>query len=797
MKERRSYIKQVIWFWTFFLLSGLFAASFVWLIAAGYFTSLPTFEELENPKSNIASEVYTSDNHLLGNYFIQNRSNVGYNELSPNLVNALIATEDIRFEEHSGIDLKGLMRVLVKTIIFQQSSGGGSTITQQLAKNLFPRQKLSRLNLIIRKIKEWIIAVKLEKNYTKKEIIAMYLNTVPFGSNSFGIKSASRTFFNVTQDSLKVHEAAVLIGLLKAPTWYSPKRNKERATLRRNVVMHQMMRYGYLMKEEYDSLVALPIELKYTAQDHTAGRATYFREYLRGELNNWCQNHNKPDGTPYNLYKDGLKIYTTINSKMQRYAEEAVAEHLNGELQGQFFEHWKGMKNAPFWNLSKKEIDEIITLSMKRSKRYQVMFGKECGNCGRRGKFIREIEEEGTKYYVCQADDCGFVKQSIPIDSIENSFNRPVKMTVYSSRGEIDTTMTPMDSIRYYKYFLHSGFMSMDPHTGNVKAWVGGIDYKHFQFDHVKVGKRQVGSTFKPFVYTLAMQEKWPPCMKIPNVPITFHKGEYGLMESWTPKNSGKEFDGLMLSLKFGLANSINYMTAYLMKKFGPNAIINITQKMGITSYLDPYPALCLGTSDISVYEMVGAYSTFANKGVWTKPLVLNRIEDSKGNLLEEFIPERVEVMNEETVSLMLHMLMGVVDGVYSDEADKRIGTAVRLRFKYKFKGQIAGKTGTTQNYSDGWFVGVTPKLVSGAWVGCEDRSVHFRYMRLGQGANMALPIWALYMHKVYADNSLGYSEEDKFDMLSPKKLNVELNCTRYNYTHSNRFSDQPEDFDK
>jgi len=793
----RKHIKYLTWFWILSLLGGLFIASFIWLIASGYFGSLPTFEELENPKSNIASEVYTSDNQLLGNYFIQNRSNVGYDELSPNLVNALIATEDIRFEDHSGVDLKGLLRVLVKTIIFQQGSGGGSTITQQLAKNLFPRENLSKIKLVIRKIKEWIIAVKLEKNYTKEEILAMYLNTVPFGSNSFGIRSASRTFFNVTQDSLKVQEAAVLIGLLKAPTRYSPKRNEERATKRRNVVMHQMMRYGYLKEEEFDSLAALPIELNYTAQDHTAGQATYFREYLRGELNTWCQNHKKPDGTSYNLYKDGLKIYTTINSKMQRYAEEAVSEHLSGELQGQFFKHWKGVKNAPFWDLTKKEISEIINLSKKRSKRYQVLIGEECSNCGRRGRYIKEVEKDGRKYFECVADDCGFVKQVISRDSIESVFNKPVKMRVYSATGEIDTIMTPMDSIRYYKYFLHTGFMSMDPETGFVKAWVGGINYKHFQYDHVKHGKRQVGSTFKPFVYTLAMQEKWSPCMKIPNVPITFHEGEYGLLKSWTPKNSGKEFDGLMLSLKFGLANSINYMTAYVMKKFGPNAIINIARKMGITSHLDPYPALCLGTSDISVYEMVGAYSTFANKGVWTKPQVINRIEDSKGNVLEEFIPERVEAMNEETVSLMLHMLMGVVDGVYSDEADKRIGTAVRLKYKYKLKGQIAGKTGTTQNYSDGWFVGITPKLVSGAWVGCEDRSVHFRYMKLGQGANMALPVWALYMKKIYTDTSLGYSEKDKFDMLSPQKLDVELNCTRYNYTQSNSFGEKPEDFDK
>lgn len=797
MGSYNRYRKWVVWFWLLVLGGTGAFGLLIWTVAAGMFGSLPTFEELENPNSNIATEVYSSDGQLLGNYFIENRSNVLFKDLSSNLVNALIATEDIRFEEHSGVDFRGLARVLVRTVILRQGTGGGSTITQQLAKNLFPRKELSKIELVVRKLKEWIIAAQLERSYTKQEILAMYLNTVSFGSHSYGIKSAARTFFNTSQDSLEVQEAAVLVGLLKAPSFYNPHRNPERSTLRRNIVMGQMKKYEYLSGPEYDSLAAMPIELSYTAQDHSSGHATYFREYLRGQISEWCRTHIKPEtNQPYNLYRDGLKIYTTINSKMQRYAEEAVAEHLGGELQGQFFKHWKGVKNAPFSKLSKKEMENSMNVDKKRSKRYNVLIGKECGNCGRRGSYMSEITVDGTNYYACSADDCKSMSLITPKDSIDVIFNRPVKMTVYSSSGEIDTIMTPMDSIRYYKYFLHAGFMSMDPHTGYVKAWVGGINYKHFQYDHVKLSKRQVGSTFKPFVYTIAMDARWSPCMKIPNVPVTFEPGEYGILKSWTPRNSGSQFNGLMLSLKFGLANSINSMTAYVMKHFGPEAVVDMAHQMGIESYLDPYPSLCLGTSDVSVYEMVGAYSTFANKGVWTEPIIVTRIEDSKGNVLEEFIPRRVEAMSEETASLMVHMLKGVVDGVYDEEADKRIGTAVRLRFKYKFKASIAGKTGTTQNYSDGWFLGVTPKLVSGVWVGCEDRAVHFRRLSLGQGANMALPVWALYMKKVYANESLGYSEEDKFDLISGAKMGVELNCTRYNFMQTNNLGDKPDPFD-
>ncbi|MBN4051527.1 penicillin-binding protein, partial [bacterium AH-315-M05] len=547
---------------------------------------------------------------------------------------------------------------------------------------------------------------------------------------------------------------AVLIGLLKAPTRFSPVRNAERSLKRRNVVLSQMKKYDFIAPEEYDSLKMLPIELNYRAQDHIEGLAPYFREYLRGVLAKWCKAQKKPDGTPYDLYKDGLKIYTTINSKMQLYAEDAIVEHLGGELQTEFFKHWKGKKNAPFdWHLTRKEINGILNQAMKRSDRYRML--KQAG---------------------------------VSKDSILTIFNTPTPMRVFSWKGDIDTVMTPMDSILYYKYFLQAGFMAMDPHTGQVKAWAGGINYKHFKYDHVKSGKRQVGSTFKPFVYALAIQEKWPPCMLIPNIPVIFvdEKGE-----KWSPENADDEFDDLLLPLKFGLANSINYITAYVMKRFSPEAVINISRKMGITSHLDPYPALCLGVSDLSVYEMVGAYSTFANKGIWTEPILVTRIEDNKGNVIQEFIPKTDEAMNEETACLMLNMLKGVVDGVYSSAAKKKIGTAVRLKFKYKFTNSIAGKTGTTQNQSDGWFMGIVPNLVSGVWVGCEDRSVHFRGIRLGQGANMALPIWAIFMKKVYADKGLGILESDDFELLSSKRLHVELDCEKYQAIHSSNFDDK------
>lgn len=715
--------KYIRLFWLLVALPLVILAFIITATAYGVFGELPGFEALENPSSNLASEVYSSDMKVIGKYYYQNRSNVSYSELPQNLIHALKATEDIRFEEHSGVDLRGLLRVAFKTIVLRQSgSGGGSTITQQLAKNLFPREKRTNIfSIAIIKFKEWITATRLERNYTKNEIIAMYLNTVEFGSNAFGIKSAAQTFFSKEPASLKAEESAVLVGLLKAPTYYSPVRNPENSRQRRDVVLYQMNKYDFLNRQQYDSLKALPIKLKFNPEDHTAGIATYFRESLRLELIKWCKEHVKSDGTPYNLYRDGLRIYTTIDSRMQRYAEEAVKEHLS-PLQKTFFSHWKG--KIP-WN----ETPEIIDDAMKRSFRYA------------------ELKENGVKP-----------------DSIKKNFNTKIPMTVFSWQGEIDTLMSPLDSIKYYKMFLQTGFMSMDPATGYIKAWVGGNDYTHFKYDHVKEGKRQVGSTFKPFLYALAMQEGYSPCYKIPNIPVTIVT-ETG--ETWTPKNSDNKYGG-MFSLKEALAESINCISAYLMKQFGPQAMADMAHKMGITSSIDVVPAICLGTPDVSVFDMTGAYSTFANKGVWTEPLYLLRIEDKNGIVLQEFVPRKVEAISEQTAFLMLNLLQGVI----------QYGTGVRLRYKYGFANPIAGKTGTTQNNSDGWFMGVTPELVSGVWVGCEDRSVHFRTTELGQGASMALPIWALYMKKVYEDKSLNVSQGD-FEK-PPGRLPVELDCSRY-----------------
>lgn len=727
-----DFVKYVKWFWILILIPPISIFLLVFATSYGLIGELPSFEDLENPNSSLASEVYSSDGVVLGKYYFQNRSNVHYSELSPNLVNALKATEDIRFEEHSGVDLKGLFRVLFKTIILRQSgSGGGSTITQQLAKNLFPRENISGFNIGLRKIKEWIIAVRLERSYTKSEIIAMYLNTVEFGSNTFGIKSAARTFFNKTPDQLNVQESAVLVGLLKAPTFYSPVRNPKNSLTRRNTVLAQMRKYDFLTMQEFDSIKALPIKLHYLADDHNAGTATYFRESLRLELTQWCKEHQKADGSLYNLYRDGLKIYTTINSRMQRYAEEAMKEYLT-ELQKSFYDHWKG-KTA--W----AEHPEVIDLGMKKSDRYHEL-----------------------------------IQMGVSEDSIKKVFNKKIPMTVFTWKGDKDTVLSPLDSIKYYKMILQSGFMSMEPQTGYIRAWVGGNNYEYFKYDHVKEGKRQVGSTFKPFLYTLAVQEGYSPCYKIPNVPVTIITATG---EPWTPKNSDNKYGG-MLSLKQALAESVNCISAYLMKQFGPQSVVDMAHKMGISSELEAVPSIALGTADLSVFEMVGAYSTFANKGVYTEPLYLTRIEDKNGVVLQDFIPKKVEAINEETAYVMLNLMQGVV----------QFGTGVRLRYKYGINNPVAGKTGTTQNQSDGWFMGITPNLVSGCWVGCDDRSIHFRTVNLGQGANMALPIWAYYMKKVYADKTLNISQADF--QRPPGKLSIELDCSKYTNNNSTNIND-------
>ncbi|MDX9769251.1 MAG: transglycosylase domain-containing protein [Tenuifilaceae bacterium] len=761
--------KFQIWFWGVFSFVWVLVISLFVLIGLEFFGPLPSFEELENPKSNLASEVYSEDHVVLGSYYIQFRTFVDYDDLSPNLVNALLATEDIRFHSHSGIDARSIARVFVKTLVLQQSrSGGGSTITQQLAKNLFPRDttiyksSLARKSsLAITKFKEWITAVKLERNYTKEEIIAMYLNTVAFGSNAYGIRAASKTFFNTTPDSLNVEQSALLVGVVNAPTRYSPVRNPNQSLSRRNFVISQMAKYGFVTDAERDSISAIPIELNFRVQDHNVGLATYFRGSLQilltrskpnprayfsyaqykedsiqwetNPLYGWCNKNLKPDGTPYNLYRDGLKIYTTINSRMQKYAEQAVEEHLGGYLQGEFDAEQKARRYRLFHDdLSDEQIDGIILQAMRQTERYRVMRNK-----------------------------------GVSMDSINANFNTKVPMSIFTWKGERDTLLSPMDSIKHYKRILRTGFMAMDPRTGHVKAWVGGPNYKHFKYDHVRQGKRQVGSTIKPFLYTLAMQEGYSPCHMVPNVPQTFQMAD----TVWTPRNSGRsEYDGRMVTLKWGLANSVNNISGWLMKQFNPRALVEICQRMGINSRIDPVVSAFLGTSELSVFEMVGAYGTYANKGVHVEPLMVTRIEDKNGNILATFHPQRSEAISEQTAYLMINLLEGVVNQ----------GTGGRLRFRYNLGGPIAGKTGTTNNHSDGWFMGMVPNLVGGVWVGAEDRSVGFQTISLGQGANMALPIFGLFLQKVFNDGGLGVNPTDEWD--KPLRLmDVNLDCEEVN----------------
>ena len=728
----RSKIRKYIWgFWITYFLGLLLIILLFISIGYGLFGKIPSFRELENPESNLATEIYSSDGKLLGKYYVENRSTIQYQDLGLNIVNALIATEDARFESHSGIDAKATARMFYG-ILTGTDRGGGSTITQQLAKNLFPRKpRYTKMELGVMKLKEWVTAVKLERNYSKQEIIAMYLNTVDFGSMSFGIKSASKTFFNKTPDQLTPDESAILVGILKAPSFFSPVRNPDRAWDRRNIVLKQMEKYGYISRLEYDTLIEQPIDMSnYRILDHTSGLATYFREYLRMFLTEWCNGHSKEDGTPFNLYRDGLRIYTTINTVMQEYAEQAVWEYIGGELQPSFFTHWKGHSNAPFVfeENARKEIFKLMTSAMRRTDRY---------------------------YHL--------KKYNLTEEEIYENFKQPVKMKVFSYHGTIDTVMTPWDSIRYYKYFLQAGLMSIDPYTGYIKAYVGGIDNKYFQYDHVIRSKRQVGSTFKPFLYTLAIQEGETPCTRYPNVRpvIELYDGE-----KWSPDNSSDARIGEEVPLKWALANSNNWISGQLMKKYSPQEVINIARKMGVVSYIPPVYSIALGSADLSLYEMVGAMSTFANKGQWIEPIFITRIEDKYGNVLEQFIPQRQEAISEKTAYLMIELLKGVVES----------GTSVRLRYKYGFTNEIAGKTGTTQNQSDGWFMGITPDLVTGIWVGCEDRAAHFRTLTLGQGANMALPIWANYMNKVYADSVTTRITKRDFDKPS-FKVDVTFNC--------------------
>jgi len=731
MKNPKKYIK---WLWIVLLSPFLFIFLFIFLINLGTFGSLPKVDELLNPKNNLATVVYSGDMQVLGKYYSENRVNVNFNKIDKDLVEALVATEDARFYEHSGVDIKALGRSL-SGAFSGGSKGGGSTITQQLAKMMFPREKLSKPQLIIRKMKEWIIATKLEKYYTKDEIMALYLNKFDFLNLAVGVKSAAQIYFNRSQDSLKLEQAAMLIGMAKNPSLFNPIRHPDTTLHRRNVVMNQMVKYGYLSKQKYDSLKVLPLGLSFRPEDHNDGLATYFREYLRDNfLKAWCEKHINPETKePYNIYKDGLKIYTTLDSRMQQYAEEAVNESMH-DLQKKFSKECLTKKNAPFaWNVSKDEIKNIMESSMKRSERYRAA-----------------------------------KKQGLSHEQIVETFNKPVQMTVYSLRGEIDTTMTPYDSIKYYKSFLQTGFMAMEPQTGYVKAWVGGINHKHFKYDHVKVSKRQVGSTFKPFVYALAIDNGSSPCEQIPNVRTCIETPDG---KQWCPDNSdGLKGTGQMITLKRALALSINFVTAALMKRYGPHAVVNLVKRMGITSDIPEVPSICLGTPDISVFEMVGANSTFANKGTYIQPTFITRIEDKNGKVLEEFIPNSDEVFSEEKAYVMTQLMQGVV----------QYGTGTALRGpKYKLTNQIAGKTGTTQHNADGWFMGLTPDLVAGAWVGGEDRSIHFNSIADGQGATMALPIWGKFFRKVYDDKKL---KVGRGDFPRPKNLdpNLEIDCSKY-----------------
>lgn len=699
------------------ILFGPFICIFllITLVGIGVFGELPKVDELLNPKNNLATIVYSGDMKIIGKYYSENRVNVNFNELDKDLVDALIATEDARFYKHNGVDIKALAR----SIVSGGGKGGGSTITQQLAKMMFPREKLNKAELIIRKVKEWIIATRLERLYTKEEILALYLNKFDFLNLAVGVKSAAQIYFNRGQDSLQIEQAAMLIGMAKNPSLFNPVNPKRaEATLqRRNVVMSQMVKYGYLSKEKYDSLKTLPLGLSFHPEGHNEGLAPYFREYLRDNfLESWCKNHINPEtGKPYNLYKDGLKIYTTIDTRMQQHAENAVEEHMR-EMQRLFFIETKSKRNAPFaWNVTQEEIQNIMNASIRRSDRY------------------RELKAQGLSH-----------------DEIIKTFHQKAPMRVFSYRGEIDTVLTPYDSIKYYKSFLQTGFMAMEPQTGYVKAWVGGINHKHFKYDHVKVGRRQVGSTFKPFVYAMAIQEGYSPCYQLPCVKVCIPDG---MGNDWCPVNAAgdEKYENKMITLKLALAMSINYISAELIKRFGPEAVVSLARRMGITAPLEAVPSICLGTPDISVFEMVGANSTYVNKGTYIQPTFVTRIEDKNGKVLEDFIPHTEEVFNEEIAYTMVRLMRGVCD----------YGTGTRLRFRYNLRNQIAGKTGTTQNNSDGWFIGMTPELVAGVWVGGEDRSIHFNTMEHGQGASMALPIWGLFFQKVYADKNLKVSQEE------------------------------------
>ncbi len=735
-KVATSFTKYLIWFWGV-LLGGLLILFLLFFTTSrGGFGALPTFEELENPQTNLATEVISSDGVTIGKYAKENRTPVKFKELPESLVNALVATEDERFYEHTGIDFKGLGRAILKP-----GSGGASTITQQLAKMLFTgRASRNIFKRIGQKMKEYVVATKLEMQYTKQEIIAMYLNKYDFLNQAVGIRSAARIYFGKEPKELAIEESAMLVGMLKNSSYFNPLRRQEKVKQRRNVVLLQMTRNGLITEGEKINLQKLPLNINYTPESHSDGYGTYFRAHLQKVMRTWVQNNPKPNGEEYDIFSDGLKIYVTIDSRMQKYAEEAVTEHMSN-LQSYFFKEQKRNRTAPFYDLDKKEVIRSLERAKKSSERY------------------RRLKKVG--------------KSSKEIDEI---FKIKTKMKVFSWKGDRDTIMSPMDSIRYYKHFLRSGLLSIEPQTGHIKAWVGGIDNKHFKYDAVAQQKRQVGSTFKPFVYATAINQlRMSPCDKLPNIRYTIPKGKYGIPKPWTPDNSNNEYGG-ELTLKDALAGSVNVISANLIDKVAPINVVRLAEAAGIKTKIKPNPAIALGAVDLSLLEMVSAYSTFANKGLRVSPMIITRIEDKNGTVLKGFTPETQEVLSEESAYVILDLLKGVTES----------GSGIRLRsnwtsggkvvtgFPYKFENAIAGKTGTTQNQSDGWFMGIVPNLATGVWTGGEDRAIHFAGITKGQGATMSLPSWALFMKKCYADETLNISLED-FE--KPENLSININC--------------------
>lgn len=731
------------------IISGIITVMIIFYGAAtGYFGPMPDLQQLENPKTNLATQIFSSDGVVLGKYYYEdNRTPIEFDDLPENIVNGLISTEDERFYSHSGIDWKRT----ISAVVFLGKRGGASTITQQLARQLFVGVRSRNVSeVIIQKIKEWIISVQLERRYTKKEIIAMYLNIYDFGYNADGVTSAAKIFFNTTPKKLKIEQSATLIGMLKNSSYYNPLRRPELVKNRRNIVFKQMQRNGFLSKQIVDSLSQMTFEIDYTPESHREGLATYFRAYLQEFMRKWIKENPKQNGDNYNLYRDGLKIFTTIDSRLQNIGEESVRNHMKN-LQKEFFrQNTKRLnKTAPFLDLRIGQIDTLLERTAYRSERWK------------------------------NKANAGWEKEKI----LEN-FRKPTSMSVFSWKGEIDTIMSPLDSIRYYKYFLRSSIMSMEPQTGHVKVWVGGYDYKHFQYDQVKQGRRQIGSTFKPFLYATAIDQlKLSPCDIIPDGLFCIEPMKHGNIDAWCPKNAGDKY-GRNRTLKNALANSVNTVSARLMDKVGPRPVINLARKMGITSYIPPVPSIALGTPDISLFEMVGAYGTFANKGIYVKPVMISRIEDKNGSIIYESVPETQDVISEEAAYVTINLMKGVTAH----------GSGARLRhaglekenyifknlvtgYPYIFKNPIAGKTGTTQNQSDGWFIGIVPNLVTGVWVGGEDRSIHFEKIAFGQGATMALPIWGQFMKEAYLKTELGVSTED---FIKPKRLTIELNCDKF-----------------